>query len=248
MNVLLMIPAYNEEGNILKVCRSIDEYKCNKNSLDEFNIDYVVINDGSTDGTFDICKENNLNMVNLVTNLGIGGAVQTGYRYAFQNNYDIAVQFDGDGQHDINFVKKICEPLISGKVDLCIGSRYLDDTSSKFRSTFMRRVGKNIISTFIKVFTGERITDPTSGFRAANVNIIRLFMYDYPTDYPEPESIVNVIKEGYSVKEVPVSMNERIAGKSSINVFKSVHYMIKVVMAIIICSLKTRKKRDERED
>ena len=238
--ILLIIPAYNESENITNVYNTIKEYN---ERTDDIKLDYVIINDGSTDNTMEICKKYNMNVVELINNLGIGGAVQTGYLYAYQNGYDIAVQFDGDGQHDVNYVANICKPLIEENVDLCIGSRYLDNTSSKFKSTFMRRFGKNIISIIIKICTGKKITDPTSGFRAANRDIMKLFAKDYPTDYPEPESIVNVIKSGYKVTETPVSMNERVGGKSSINVLKSAHYMIKVSISLIIDSLRATKKK-----
>ena len=142
MKILLIIPAYNEKKNILDVCNVIKDY----NSKNEQKLDYVVINDGSTDGTLNILKENNLNHVNLINNLGIGGAVQTGYKYAYQNDYDIAIQFDGDGQHDVNYVSKLCSVLQNNEDDMCIGTRYLDRSSSKFQSTFMRRLGSSMIS------------------------------------------------------------------------------------------------------
>ena len=167
MKILLIIPAYNEEENIIQVCKTIEEY--------DKNLDYVVINDGSRDNTLKLLQEAKINHINLVNNLGIGGAVQTGYKYAYENNYDIAVQFDGDGQHDITCVPKICKPIIDGEVDMCIGTRYLDKSSSQFQSTVMRRFGKNIISAMIKLFCKKTITDPTSGFRAANKKIIELF-------------------------------------------------------------------------
>ena len=223
MKILLIIPAYNEEENILKVCKSIEEY--------DKNLDYIVINDGSKDKTLEILEENNIKHINLIHNLGIGGAVQTGYKYAYENDYDIAVQFDGDGQHEIKCVKDICNPIIENKANMCIGTRYLDKKTSEFQSTFMRRLGKNIISFIIKVCCHKKITDPTSGFRAADKNIIRIFAENYPTDYPEPESTVEVLKNKYQVVEVPVSMKERQGGKSSISVFKSVDYMIKVSLA-----------------
>ena len=226
MKILLIIPAYNEEENILKVCKSIEEY--------DKNLDYIVINDGSKDKTLEILEENNIKHINLIHNLGIGGAVQTGYKYAYENDYDIAVQFDGDGQHEIKCVKDICNPIIENKANMCIGTRYLDKKTSEFQSTFMRRLGKNIISFIIKVCCHKKISDPTSGFRAADKNIIRIFAENYPTDYPEPESTVEVLKNKYQVVEVPVSMKERQGGKSSISVFKSVDYMIKVSLAIII--------------
>lgn len=232
MKALLIIPAYNEQENILNVCKKINKY--NENNNTDFKLDYIVINDGSKDSTLEICKSNDLNYIDLISNLGIGGAVQTGYKYAFQNGYDIAIQFDGDGQHDIEYVHTICDPIINKECDMCIGSRYLKDDSSEFKSTFMRRLGKNIISFMLKLLCKTKITDPTSGFRAVNKDIIKAFASEYPHDYPEPESIVNIIKYGYKVKEMPVSMNERQGGKSSINLWKSVHYMIKVCIAIII--------------
>ncbi len=231
--ILLIIPAYNEEKNILNTVNQI------KNS--NINVDYVVINDGSKDHTLQVLEENNLNHINLITNLGIGGAVQTGYKYALANNYDIAVQFDGDGQHDINYVEKLCKPLIEGKADICIGSRYIDKTTSNFQSTFMRRLGKDIISIILKICIRQKITDPTSGFRATNKKVIKIFAEDYPTDYPEPESLVTIKKEKGRIFEVPVSMNERKEGKSSINAWKSINYMLKVSMAIIIDSLNKKK-------
>lgn len=238
MKILLIIPAYNEEENILNTCNNIQEY----NKINDKRIEYVVINDGSTDNTQQILTDNHLNHVNLIKNLGIGGAVQTGYKYAFENGYDIAIQFDGDGQHDINYVEKVCKPIIEGQADMVIGTRYLDKKESKFQSTFMRRLGSNIISFFIKVFCGKKITDPTSGFRAANKAVIEKFAKEYPTEYPEPESTVQLLVNKYKITEIPVSMNERIGGVSSIRFGKTVDYMVKVVLAIIIDSISFRKK------
>ena len=235
MKVLLIIPAYNEQENILSTVKKIEDYSK--------EIDYIVINDGSTDNTEKILNENKINHIKLVNNLGIGGAVQTGYKYAYENNYDIAIQFDGDGQHDVNYVPNICETIINGQADMCIGTRYLDKTESKFQSTFMRRLGAKIISIFIRIFTGKKITDPTSGFRAVNKNVIEEFSKNYPTEYPEPESTVSLLVNGYRVQEAPVSMNERSGGVSSIRFFKTVDYMIKVVLAIIIDSISFRRRR-----
>lgn len=236
--ILLVIPAYNEEENVLNVYNTIKNY----NENNEQKLDYIFINDGSKDNTLKILKENNLKHISLINNLGIGGAVQTGYKYAHENNYDIAVQFDGDGQHDINYVSKICEPLNNGQADMCIGTRYLDKSSSKFQSTFMRRFGANIISAFIKMCCGVKITDPTSGFRAANKKVIEEFSKNYPTEYPEPESTVCLLVSNYKVKEVPVSMNERTGGVSSIRLWKTADYMVKVVLAIIVDSISFKKK------
>lgn len=233
MKVLLIIPAYNEEENILNTCNKIKEFS------DE--IDFIVINDGSTDNTLKILQENKINHISLINNLGIGGAVQTGYKYAYENGYDIAIQFDGDGQHDVNYVPNICTPIIEGQADMVIGTRYLDKNESKFQSTFMRRFGSKIICTLLKITTRTKITDPTSGFRAVNKDIIKVFANEYPSDYPEPESIVTITNLGYKIIDVPVSMNEREGGTSSINIWKSVYYMIKVSLAIIIDSLNKRR-------
>lgn len=239
MKVLLIIPSYNEEKNISNVYKTIKEY----NDKNEQKLDYVFINDGSKDNTPKILDENNLNHIDLIQNLGIGGAVQTGYKYAYQNNYDIAVQFDGDGQHDINYVSTICKPIIDRQADMCIGTRYLDKTSSEFQSTFMRRLGKNIISGIINMSLHHKITDPTSGFRAANKRVIESFAKEYPVQYPEPESTVSLLKRNYVVKEVPVKMHERQGGKSSISPAKSIDYMTKVSLSIFIDSMSLRRKR-----
>lgn len=235
MKVLIIIPAYNEQENILGTVNKIKEYS--------EELDYIVINDGSTDNTEKILIENNINHIKLINNLGIGGAVQTGYKYAYENRFDIAIQFDGDGQHDINYVPNICEPILNGQADMVIGTRYLDKSSSKFQSTFMRRLGSNIISIFIKVFAGKKITDPTSGFRAVNKKVIEEFAKEYPKEYPEPESTVSLLVNGYKVEETPVNMNERTGGTSSIRLWKSVDYMVKVVLAIIIDSISLKRRR-----
>lgn len=232
--ILLIIPAYNEEANILNVCKEIEEFNKENNE----NFDYVVINDGSKDNTEKVLVENNLNHVKLINNLGIGGAVQTGYKYAEQNNYDIAIQVDGDGQHDISYVRKLCEPIIANEADMAIGSRFLKDSPSSFKSTAMRRLGKNIISFIIKLLTHKKITDPTSGFRAVNRELIARFANNYPLQYPEPVSTKGIIRDKYRVKEIPVSMKERQGGKSSIDFFKSIDYMIKVCFSLVIGSKK----------
>lgn len=235
MKVLIIIPAYNEQENILSTVNKIKEYS--------EELDYIVINDGSTDNTEKILIENNIKHIKLINNLGIGGAVQTGYKYAYENGFDIAIQFDGDGQHDINYVPNICEPILNGQADMVIGTRYLDKSSSKFQSTFMRRLGSSIISIFIKVFAGKKITDPTSGFRAINKKVIEEFTKEYPKEYPEPESTVSLLVNGYKVEEIPVSMNERTGGTSSIRLWKTVDYMVKVVLAIIIDSISLKRRR-----
>lgn len=234
MKILLIIPAYNEEENILSVCNQIRKLKP--------KVDYIVINDGSTDKTLEICEKNKIPCISLLNNLGIGGAVQTGYIYAKKHNYDIAVQFDGDGQHDLKYLNKLIEPIKEGQADLCVGSRFLEKESD-FQSTFMRRVGIKIIKNLIRIFTRKKVTDPTSGFRAANNKVISEFANYYPIDFPEPESLVILIKKEYKIKEVSVNMYERSGGTSSITFFKSFHYMIKVSLAVFIRSITTKKGR-----
>lgn len=228
--VLLIIPAYNEEKNILTVYKNI----CDYNKKAKTQLDVVFINDGSIDATEKILCENNINHIKLIQNLGIGGAVQTGYKYALYNDYDIAIQFDGDGQHNVNYVEALIKPILEENVDMTIGSRFIDSSSSEFKSSFLRRVGIKLISSCIHFKTRVRIYDTTSGFRASNKNAIAMFAIHYPLEYPEPISSVDVILSGMKIKEVPVSMNERLAGKSSINSWKNVYYMVNVVLSILL--------------
>lgn len=229
--VLIIIPAYNEELNIEKTVKKIISWS----KKSKYEIDYVVVNDGSSDNTYQVCLKNQYNCLNLVNNLGIGGAVQTGYKYAYYNNYDIAIQFDGDGQHNEKYIDALVEKIESG-YDLVIGSRFVSDLS-KFKSTFMRRFGIKILSLVIKLCTGKKVYDPTSGFRAANKKIIKLFAYNYPLEYPEPETDAFLLKQGYKLKELPVEMHERENGKSSINLTKSVYYMLSVCLSIIVTTI-----------
>lgn len=237
MNVLIIIPAYNEELNIENTVNKIIDYRDKSKN----KIDYVIINDCSTDKTKEICEKNNYNVINLVSNLGIGGAMQTGYKYAFENNYDVAIQFDGDGQHDENYIDNLVKEIENG-YDFVIGSRFVGNLS-KFKSSSSRRVGIKILSFLIKICTGTKIYDPTSGFRAANKEIIRMFSNHYLTEYPEPESTTLLLKEGYKVKEIPVEMHERQFGVSSIDPLKSIYYMFSVCLSIIITTITKRRKR-----
>jgi glycosyltransferase involved in cell wall biosynthesis len=225
----LIIPAYNEEKNILKTYNDI--VSNNKKA------DILVINDGSKDNTQKVLLKNDINHITLVNNLGIGGAVQTGYKYALENNYDIAIQFDGDGQHDAKYIDKLVEPIIKGQADFVIGSRFIGSIS-EFKSTKARRMGIKVISSLIKLVTGRKVTDPTSGFRAANKDIIKLFANNYATEYPEPESIVTLISKHYRITDIPVKMNERENGTSSIRTWKTFYFMVNVCLSIIINSFK----------
>ncbi len=227
VRVLVIIPAYNESENIENVidhlCRQAPQY------------DYLIINDGSTDKTAKICQERHFQFLNLPINLGIGGAVQAGYIYAQRNGYDIAVQMDGDGQHDIAYLADMLQPLMEDTADIVIGSRFLKKEG--FQSSATRRVGIKILSFLILITTGKKIMDVTSGYRAVNRRFINIYVNDYPTDYPEPEAIVTAIMNRGRITEVPVKMRAREGGSSSITFLKSVYYMIKVTLAILVCRL-----------
>ena len=180
-------------------------------------------------------------MVLLYNKIYLLGAVQTGYKYAKKYGYEVAIQFDGDGQHDAEYINDLVEQIEKG-ADLVIGSRFVKELS-EFKSTMIRRIGINFLSGLIKMCTGKRIGDPTSGFRAANVSVINEFVRSYPIDYPEPDTIVSIIKKGYKVKEIPVKMKERENGKSSISPLKSIYYMIKVSISIIMAAVNTKKEK-----
>ncbi|BDF04178.1 glycosyltransferase family 2 protein [[Clostridium] hylemonae] len=236
MKVLLVIPAYNEEDNIVRVIGKVEQFKKRQPG---YELEYVIINDCSGDNTMKICTEHNYNVINLIQNLGIGGAVQTGYIYADRHGYDIAVQFDGDGQHDINSLPQLLDPVINGEKDFVVGSRFLHG-QSEFKSTFLRRIGISYLSFIIKVFSRCSVNDPTSGFRAANRKAIKYLSANYPVDYPEPESLVDLSRHSFRIGEVQVNMLEREGGISSISSWKSVYYMIKVSLAIICSSLQRK--------
>ncbi|MBT2763306.1 glycosyltransferase family 2 protein [Paenibacillus sp. ISL-20] len=232
MKILIIIPAFNEEHNITNLLDNINKFKA-------ANIEVIVINDKSTDNTlFELIKKD-VQFIDLPCNLGIGGAVQTGYKYANLHNFDIAIQVDGDGQHDPSYIEELINPIIEGRADMVIGSRYINKEG--FQSTLLRRIGIRYFSRMIKLCTGQIVTDPTSGFRACNSKVISQFISYYPMDYPEPESIVSLLRTGYRITEIPVVMVKRENGQSSINKFKSIYYMIKVSIAILIDIL--RKKQ-----
>lgn len=238
MKCLIIIPAYNEAENIEKVVNNIVE------NYPQY--DYVVVNDGSRDDTEEICMRNHYHLISLPLNLGIGGAVQTGYRYALKHHYDIAIQIDGDGQHDIAYVEKLIEPIISGEADITIGSRFINKEG--FQSSASRRTGIMFLSSLIYITCFKRVKDVTSGFRAVNNQFIKIYAENYPSDYPEPEAIVAAIMHQGKIKEVPVIMKERTGGSSSINLKRSVYYMIKVTLAILVCRISFGIRRGKRND
>lgn len=225
MKKLIIIPAYNESENIVKTVESIREKAP--------RFDYIIVNDCSRDATREICESRGYPILNLPLNLGIGGAVQTGYLYAVENGYAMAVQVDGDGQHDPAYLEKMAAYMEEQKLDMVIGSRFIEKKG--FQSSGMRRIGIRFFTVLIRILTGAVITDPTSGLRLVNRRIMENFAADYPKDYPEPETVVRVLGKGGRVGELPVIMKEREGGVSSISsVKKSVYYMIKVSVAIVI--------------
>ncbi len=224
MKILVIVPAFNESENIEKVIQTIEN--C------DVDVDYLVVNDCSTDNTKQILANDRASYINLPVNLGIGGAVQAGYVYAVENDYDIAIQVDGDGQHDPAYISKLIEPIVNDEADMVIGSRFIENEG--FQSSALRRTGINFLSFLIRIMCGVKVCDVTSGFRATNKKLNELFSKEYAQDYPEPEAIITSVRNKARIKEVPVVMLERIGGESSIKSFKSLMYMIKVSVSIIV--------------
>lgn len=231
MRALVIIPAYNEEGAIVETINNLNQ-TCE-------DVDYIIINDCSKDKTLDICRKNGFNVINLPVNLGIGGAVQTGYKYAYENEYDIAIQMDADGQHDPKYIPELIAKIKEGN-DLVIGSRFLEKQG--FQSTFIRRMGINLYSGIIKLFTKKEIKDTTSGYRAASKKVIKIFAKNYPVDYPEPETNAFIAKNNFNIVEIPMEMKQRDTGASSITPIKSIYYAVKVGLAVMLaCIVKNRE-------
>lgn len=236
MNVIIIIPAYNEELNIENVVDNIiDNYS---------EYDYIIINDCSTDNTLEICQKRGYNYINLPTNLGIGGAIQTGYKYAAQNGYDFAVQIDGDGQHNPKYIEDVIQKQILQNADMATGSRFIENKG--FQSSLSRQVGIIWLNKLIKSLCGATVTDATSGFRSTNKSLTHFFSMNYAHDYPEPEAIVMANLNGYKTIEVPMEMEERDGGVSSISGLQPLYYMVKVSLALIFSRLswKEGKKYD----
>ncbi|MEW9697915.1 glycosyltransferase family 2 protein [Paenibacillus sp. SI8] len=230
MKTLVIIPAYNEENSIGVVIKSV------KHALPKADI--VVINDGSSDRTSVIARATaNAAVIDLPVNLGIGGAMQTGYLFAYRNGYEIAVQIDADGQHEPSELHRIMEPLLNGEADCCIGSRFLQKTD--YRSAWCRRLGIWFFTWMIQWMIGKTFTDPTSGFRAVNRPIIQLFATYYPEDYPEVEAIVLLERKNFRIREASVVMHSRQSGRSSITPMKSLYYMFKVSLAVFMTRIRS---------
>lgn len=228
MNSLIIIPAYNEQDSIKEVIENIYSKvdKC----------DVVVINDGSKDNTSSEARKTNAVVIDLPNNLGIGGAVQTGYLYAYKNNYDIAIQVDADGQHDPKYIPYMIKLIEEKQADMIIGSRFIEKTS--YNQTLFRMIGIKMTSGIIKMLTGKKIYDTTSGFRAINKSIIKEFANNYPYDYPEPTTNMEAILKNKNIKEISVEMKKRETGVSFVTPIKSIKYMLKVTLALFLMKIK----------
>jgi glycosyltransferase involved in cell wall biosynthesis len=227
---IAIVPAYNEQGAIGGVVDEIFAF--------DPNYDVIVIDDASADGTSEEARNHGALVVRLPFNLGIGGAVQTGFRYAADHGYELAIRVDGDGQHNPAELAPLVETVRGGGADICVGSRFVG--SEGYRSSRSRRIGIRILARTVSLLTGQRVTDTTSGFQVLNRKAIELFAADYPHDYPEVEAALMLHKHRLRLAEVPVRMRERQAGKSSIRGVHTVYYMAKVMLAILIGALRRR--------
>lgn len=238
MRIAVVIPAYNEEQSISKVVENVHLAAAKFNLI----LTPVVVNDCSKDATGEIISNINCLAIHLPVNLGIGGAVQTGMKYAFDNNFDFAVQMDGDGQHPAEELIKLIECSKNEQADVVIGSRFI--SGEGFQSSFMRRVGIRFFSKLIKLLAGYKIADTTSGYRLFNRKALALIDEYYPDEYPEPEAIIYFSKSNLKVAETPVKMQERQGGVSSIGFYASFYYMFKVSLALIFTYIRLYKKNN----
>ena len=230
MSRLAILPALNEEASIARVVREI--------RAADPGFEILVINDGSTDHTAYEAERAGARVVSLPYNLGIGAAVQTGLQYACQEDFDVAVQIDGDGQHDPQELARLLEPVLAGDADIAVGTRFAGERS--YRVPFSRRIGIALFAGAVSLIVRQRVTDTTSGFRAMNRRAIQLFAADYPHDYPEVEATVLVFRHRLRMVEVPVAMRQRESGRSSITAFRSLYYMSKVSLALFVGLLRPR--------
>ncbi len=219
-----IVPALNEEDSVGAVIEGIRAF--------DPGFEIVVVADGSTDRTPEVAEAAGATVLRLPFNLGIGGAVQTGFRYAAEQGFELAVRLDGDGQHDPQELPAILAPVLAGDADICVGSRFAG--TGAYRSTRSRRIGIRVLAWAVSLLVRRRVTDPTSGFQALNRHAIRLFAADYPHDYPEVEATVMCFRHRLRIAEAPVRMRERAAGASSITALRSIYYMVKVLLAIFV--------------
>ncbi len=237
LKVAIVIPCYNEQDNVLKLYQEIQ----NTQFPDSYSVSPIFINDCSNDLTRDILVENKINFIDLPVNLGIGGAVQTGFKYAYINGFDVAVQMDGDGQHPPIELTKILNPIYEDEADVVIGSRYI--TKEGFQSTSLRRAGINYFKWLNKKLVGVTIHDSTSGYRALNRKALELVSDYYPDEYPEPEAIILYSLAHLKIVEVPVTMRERQGGESSIKRFKTLYYMVKVTLSTLFLYISVKSTK-----
>lgn len=235
MKVLIIVPAHNEEENLPALLEEI------KNE----GYDAVVVDDASTDNSADVARAASIPVLSLPVNLGIGGGVQTGFLYAVRNRYDIAVQVDGDGQHSTEWISAILGPILADEADCVVGSRYVPDCPDEdYRTPFVRRMGMHFSTGILALFTGLRIHDTTSGFRALNRTAFTFFSTDYPVDHPEAESLLLLHQLGFRIKEVPVRMRCRTAGQSLFTMTKAALYPLRVIIGFmgLVFKKPTRKR------
>jgi glycosyltransferase involved in cell wall biosynthesis len=223
--IIAVVPAFEEEAAIGPVVAEITAF--------DPSIDVVVVDDGSSDGTGVAAAAAGATVVRLPFNLGIGAAVQTGFRWALERDYDLAVRLDGDGQHDPAELPKLLAPIERGEADVVTGSRFREEEDG-YRPPLGRRVGITWFARLVSLLSGQRVTDTTSGFQALNRPGIELFARDYPSDYPEVEATVLLLKHRLRLAEVHVRMREREHGSSSITFVRSVYYAVKVTLALFI--------------
>jgi glycosyltransferase involved in cell wall biosynthesis len=221
---IAIVPAYNEERNIVRVLAEL-------HGIDP-GLEVVVVSDGSTDRTAEVAAQAGAHVLRLPFNLGIGGAVQTGFQFAWEQGYELAVRLDGDGQHDPSQLGAVAAPVVAGEADICVGSRFIGQGA--YRSTAARRIGIRILAGVVSAIAHQRLTDTTSGFQALNRRGIALYAADLPRDYPEVEGIVMAVRNHLRVREVPVTMREREHGRSSIGTIGSIYYMVKVLLAVFV--------------
>jgi len=228
LRCLVIVPAWNESKTVGKLVHRL------KRCLPEYDV--LVVDDGSTDATA-LAVPSDAKLVRLPFNLGIGGAMQTGFRYAAIHGYDAAVQVDGDGQHRPSEVRQLVERLKTENADLVVGSRFA--MPGMYHQPVSRRLGCWILGYMVRMLTGLHITDSTSGFRAVNRRVIQAFAHWYPEDYPEPEVILLLHRAGFKVEEVPTQMRQRLAGTTSIPFFRGVYYVIKVITCLLLDLLRS---------
>jgi len=236
--LLVIVPAYNEQSTIDEVIEKIHQ--------NVQNADVLVVNDGSSDNTSQAANKKGAMVLDLPFNLGIGAAMQAGYKFAYKMGYDIAVQCDADGQHRPGQINNRLDTLVNDKVDMVVGSRFIK--KKRFKSEFFRWLGILIFCRVLSFIIGQKLTDPTSGFRAVNKQVIKSFSHFYPADYPEPEALVLLHRQNFKIKEIAVNMNSRKGGNSSITGLKPFYYMIKVLLAIFIDLCKNYSFKDEGGD